>query len=94
MAKFKFQGIDGRQYVYEDDDAKQVANVRKSVLAATEKIAAVMEKSEKRTRSTEPKVKTEVQVIRDWARENGVPVGARGRLNPAVIEAYAEAHAE
>jgi hypothetical protein len=26
--------------------------------------------------------------VRTWARENGVPVGTRGRLGPDVVEAY------
>lgn len=29
--------------------------------------------------------------IRDWARQNGIPVGKRGRLHPDVIRAYASA---
>ena len=32
------------------------------------------------------------KIIRDWARESGIPVGQRGRLPSAVMEAYLDAH--
>ena len=34
----------------------------------------------------------EIQAIREWARENGHKVNARGRLSAAVLEAYRAAH--
>jgi hypothetical protein len=30
--------------------------------------------------------------VRQWARQNGLEVGERGRLSPDVLEAYAKAH--
>lgn len=35
---------------------------------------------------------TPASVIRAWARENGIPVGSRGRIDPYVKAAYAAAH--
>ncbi len=32
------------------------------------------------------------KIIRQWARETGLPVGDRGRLPSAVIQSYMEAH--
>lgn len=34
----------------------------------------------------------QTQVIREWARENGMDVSARGRISAEVIEAYKKAH--
>ena len=33
---------------------------------------------------------TSTAVIRQWARDNGLPVGERGRLSPELMNAYAE----
>lgn len=30
--------------------------------------------------------------IREWARANNLPVGARGRLRPEIVRAYYDAH--
>ena len=32
---------------------------------------------------------TSTAVIRQWARDNGLPVGERGRLSPELLSAYA-----
>ena len=32
---------------------------------------------------------TSTAVIRQWARDNGLPVGQRGRLSPELLSAYA-----
>lgn len=32
---------------------------------------------------------TSTAVIRQWARDNGLPVGDRGRLSPELLSAYA-----
>lgn len=86
---FKFTGTDGRSYTF-TGEPKQVSNVRRSVEAATAKITAAMEKSVRRTRSTEPKTPTFVQQARAWAREQGIEVGTRGRLDSDVLNAYRE----
>ena len=86
-AQFKFTGTDGRSYTFEGEP-KQVANIRRSVEAASAKIEAAMAQSVKRTRSTEPKTPTRVQQARAWAREQGIEVGARGRLAPDVLAQF------
>lgn len=35
---------------------------------------------------------TPAAVVRRWAKENGFPVGDRGRLSPEVLAAFAAAH--
>lgn len=35
---------------------------------------------------------TQAQTVRAWAKEQGYPVGVRGRLAPHIWEAYAAAH--
>lgn len=35
---------------------------------------------------------TQGQLVRDWAREHGYAVGARGKIKPAVWSAYTAAH--
>lgn len=30
--------------------------------------------------------------IREWARANNLPVGARGRIRPEIVRAYYDAH--
>ena len=86
-AQFKFTGTDGRSYTFEGEP-KQVSNVKRSVEAATVKIEAAMEQSVKRTRSTVSKAPTRVQQARAWAREQGIEVGTRGRLNPEVLAQF------
>jgi hypothetical protein len=44
--------------------------------------------AEKPTRSN----RDETQAIREWARQNGHKVNARGRIPKAVVEAYRAAH--
>lgn len=69
----------------------EVANAKRTVEAARTKMEALVTKSVKRGRgrpSNGPKEPTEAQRIRAWASENGFEVGARGRLNSEVVEAY------
>jgi len=44
------------------------------------------------SRSKTPKTLTEAGVIRQWARENNVEVGKRGRIHPDVRAAYQAAN--
>ena len=89
---YKFTGTDGRSYTFEGE-GKQVANVRRSVEAATAKIEAAMAQSVKRTRSTEPKEPTHAQEVRAWAAQNGYDVaGKRGRIAADVFAAFDAAH--
>lgn len=41
-----------------------------------------------RTKTSTPKTLTEAGVIRQWARQNSVEVGKRGRIHPDVKAAY------
>ena len=70
----------------------EVSNYRKMIEAFESKMAEkVLPKAVKRGRgrpSNGPKEPTEAQKIRAWASENGFEVGARGRLNSEVVEAY------
>jgi len=88
---FKFQG---KSYTF-TGEPKQVANMRKSVEAATAKIEAVVAVSTKRGPGR-PRIHdagpSQASIIRAWAKEQGLKVGERGRLNPEVVAAYAEAH--
>lgn len=88
MAKFQFQA-NGATYTFEGEP-KQVANMRRSVEAATAKIEAVIAVSTKRGRGRPgvEKAPSRAAVIRAWAKEQGMTVGERGRLNPEVVAAY------
>lgn len=91
--QFNFQGA---TYTFEGT-ALEVSNVKKMVTAFESKMTEkVLPKSVKRGRGRPagaPKEPTEAQKIRAWASENGFEVGARGRLNKEVVEAYQAATA-
>lgn len=91
-AKFQFT-FEGSTYTFEGEP-KQVANVRKSVEAAREKMLAAVEKSTKRGVGR-PRVEREpsrAQVIRAWAKAQGLTSAERGRLSAEVVSAYDAAH--
>lgn len=88
---FKFQG---KTYTLTGTPL-EVANAKRTVKAAEEKMTALAAKSVRRTRAPKgSKAPSEASIIRAWAREQGMAVGKRGRVHPDVINAYREAHAD
>lgn len=90
--KFQFT-FEGSTYTFEGEP-KQVANVRRSVEAAREKMLAAVEKSTKRGVGR-PRVEREPkrsQVIRNWAVAQGLTTATRGRLSAEVVEAFEAAN--
>lgn len=85
---FGYQGVN-----YEIDlDTLNAGNLKRSL---EKYIAAARVVEAKKSRKvTAKKAGTEAAKIRAWAVENGVEVGARGRLAPEVMDAYRAAHAE
>ena len=49
---------------------------------------SVLEPYMEAARSSKQAASNEAPAIRAWAKENNVPVNARGRLNAEVVEAY------
>jgi hypothetical protein len=90
--KFQFQ-FDGATYTFEGEP-KQVANVRRSVEAARAKMEAAVAQSTKRGRGR-PRVEREPkrsQIIRAWAKEQGLTQAERGRLSAEVVTAFEAAN--
>lgn len=92
---FEFD-FNGSHYTF-TGTALEASNVRKMVETFEKKMTEnVLPKSVKRGRGRPagaPKEPTEAQKIRAWASENGFEVGARGRLNSEVVDAYKAANA-
>ena len=87
-------GLDGKQYEI-DLGAKNAKNLRKVVGGYIEAARKVKTDSGTRTvakRATTP-ADGELAAIRAWARENGIPVAARGRVAASVKEQYFAANA-
>lgn len=85
---FGYQGVN-----YEIDlDTLNAGNLKRSL---EKYIAAARVVEVKKTRkATAKKNGSEAGKIRAWAVEQGLTVGARGRLAPEVMDAYRAAHAE
>lgn len=84
----------------DDLTGKAVSNaVRRAFGASTETLAESGEVKGLRfsvrpsKTSTAPKTLTEAGIIRQWARQNSVEVGKRGRIHPDVKAAYQAAQA-
>lgn len=92
MAKFNFT-YEGSTYTFEGTPL-EVANKQRTVKAAQEKMEGLVALSTKRGRGRpriHPEGPSRSQVIREWAKENGLEVGARGRLTAEVVEAFEKA---
>jgi len=92
-ATFQFT-FEGKTYTFEGEP-KQVANVRKSVEAATAKMLAAVEQSTKRGpgRPRVERVPSRNSLIRAWARAKGFEVESKGRIPAEVVTAYEAANA-
>lgn len=88
---FEYQG---KTYTFEGE-GREVANLKKMIATFESKMEEnYLPKSVKRGRGRPAVERTpsQVQVIRAWAVEQGLPVGKRGRLHPDVLTAYEAAH--
>ena len=82
--------LDGRSYVIDLNEAN-AAELRK----AMEKFVAAARRASSgsyQPRRQRGKASIERPGIRDWARENGFTISARGRIPADVAEAYDAAH--
>lgn len=62
--------------------------------ASPDTLRKFQERNKKYLRAARTHTDSEAQEIRQWARQNGIAVSARGRLPQEVIKMYDDAHGE
>jgi hypothetical protein len=79
-------GLDGVQY--EIDLSEAHAKELRSALGTYISSARRSSSSKQQRASAAPARNQEAAQIREWAKENGYNVSARGRVNSEIVEAY------
>ena len=79
-------GLDGVQY--EIDLSEAHAKELRSALGGYISSARRSSSSKQQRASAAPARNQEAAQIREWAKENGYNVSARGRVNSEIVEAY------
>ena len=95
-------GLDGRSYEIDlsDDNATKLRDslavfvgvARKSGRSATTGIRHAQKMTTSSDRRPQPLDREQTAAIRAWARQNGYPVAARGRISKTVVDAFQAAH--